>query len=320
MFELNSHTICIIAIIVVTVGGLVFTQIRSAVRLRDRIRQIYPDAEIGSIEFNTLKFTYKGFQSSLFWESRDKYTTGSTMFRVMVPFQLRKEMSDAKFSMRIASPHHSHHEAIQQRCKIDQNAHLMMQGLVRDQAFLDAVDSISVCSDADIFLDDDFFWVRLLDKGLLEPESLAKFAMRTAIIFDRVIAAASAVNPVILSMPPIAGNFVINPNEFVHKCSDEDMYDALDNSSDASADSSDDSQNQPAKNVLEESAAADNALASADDNELNGQDQLKLLSSADSFETEPLAAEAHKKLPPPPPLRKETEREEQNEDESKLFF
>lgn len=313
MFELNSHTICIIAIIVVTVGGLVFTQIRSAVRLRDRIRQIYPDAEIGSIEFNTLKFTYKGFQSSLFWESRDKYTTGSTMFRVMIPFQLRKEMADAKFSMSIAAPHRSHNEAIQQRCKIDKNAHLMMQGLVRDQAFLDAVDSISVCSDADIFLDDDFFWVRLLDKGLLEPESLAKFAMRTAIIFDRVIAAASAVNPVILSMPPIAGNFVINPNEFVHKCSDEDMYDALDNSSDAS-------QNQPAENVLEESAEANNVLASENDNELNGPEHLKQLSSADSSETEPLAAEAHKKLPPPPPLRKEKEGEEQREDDSKLFF
>ena len=320
MFELNSHIIFIIAFVVVILGVLVFTRIRRAFRVRDRIRQIYPDAEIGSLDFDTLKFTCKGFQAGLVWEPPSKYTYGSTMFRVMVPFQLRKEMSDAKFSMRIASPHHSHPEAIQQRCKIDQNAHLMMQGLVRDQAFLDAVDSISVCSDADIFLDGEFFWVRLVEEGRIDPVSLAEFAVRTAIIFDRVVAAASAVNPVILSMPPIAGNFVINPNEFVHKCSDEDMYDALDNSSDASADSSDDSQNQPAENVLEESSAADNALASADDNELNGQDQLKLLSSADSFETEPLAAEAHKKLPPPPPLRKETEREEQNEDESKLFF
>ena len=49
-------------------------------------------------------------------------------------------------------------------------------------------------------------------------------------LFDQVIAAAAAVNPALLSMPPIAGNFTVNPGEFLNEYSDEDVYDALDDS------------------------------------------------------------------------------------------
>ena len=291
-----------------------------------RIREVYPDADM---DMDGVRFTHKGFKALLEWDHGGKYRRGSTTLRLKIPSHLIGELSAAIFRMDIAEKGHSSHlalpEEIQRRCRIGRNAPAMMQALVRDKDFLAAVDGLRLGYGLEASLGQRYFRMLLPGTALTDDaEDMAAFVINTAAIFDRVIAAAAAINPRILSMPPISENYSIKPDEFIKICSDESLYDSLDDSFEDSpknaAGDIDDifEENSP----VNDAPAADDAVDNVDnhDNELDGLEPLQL-ESADSVESAPLAIQPREKLPPPPPRRINNDREkEREEDESMLFF
>ena len=211
--------------------GVIVWKLNAAFVLCNKLRKIYPDAKLG---FTGISFSYKGFKAKVSWKDSSKYTSAHTWFTLKIPAELRDALKDARFKLTInAGGVVSSLKDVRRRCSLNSKAHPLMQGLLRDQKFLEAagdIDGVNRGSDNVISLGRSSFEVNLPDKALTASSGMVVLAIQAARAFDRVIAAASAVNPALLSMPPIAGNFTVNPGEFLNKCSDEAVYDALDDS------------------------------------------------------------------------------------------
>ena len=227
------EVILYVAIIVGGIGLMIFTRGRTALRLRDRIRKMFPDARL---VINGMRFTYKGLNARLNWHYSTKNTRAFTYFELEFPEELRRELTDVRLKVLIdCSGGHSARsplEDVRQRCTL-KTGNPIMQGLLTDRAFLSAasaLDGLNKCL-MTLRLRKDSFDVELDDVTLTKPKEMAGFTKSCLQLFDRILSAAAAVNPAILSTPPIAGNFTVKPGEFLNACSDEDMYDSLEDMS-----------------------------------------------------------------------------------------
>ena len=113
---------------------------------------------------------------------------------------------------------------------IDLNtSHPMMENLPADEIFSRALSDLKSIAgmEADITLKGHYFLVHL-PIPIRSIETLANFGEIGAQLFERVITAAATADPELQSIPPIAGNFTIRSGKFLNECSDEAMYDALD--------------------------------------------------------------------------------------------
>ena len=224
--------IYILALPIIGCSCVLGFKIYFAFRLRNRIREMFPDVTLNLI--SGLKFIYKGFTSRLNWRYQGKHTRAKTWFKLEFPHEIQQALAGTQFKLNIdssSSPSaRTGLEGLRQRCFI-KSSNPMMKNLVKDAAFLSAIAQLDALSSYgnDIYLKRGSFQVELGGEALaLAPDKMATFAQCCTQLFERVITAAAASNPVLLSISPIADNFTVRPGDFLNACSDEDMYDALD--------------------------------------------------------------------------------------------
>lgn len=209
--------------------------------LRRRIREVIPDAtdiRFGFVGSNKILFNYKGFRAELqlfglkhrYLENNSNYTvedisspqqTADTHLRIDIPVELQKALTAARFQMVFTPDVFLLSTEVRpvgpKQCAI-RTSNPIMQALTRDEEVLrtlTALQSVTRQRNVVISLRRDFFSVELPDTTNTDERALmTACGVR---IFERVLAAAGAVNPAICSMPPIAGNFTINPDEFADK-------------------------------------------------------------------------------------------------------
>ena len=229
--------IALLAVIFICWLFIIIIQISETIDLRNNLRKIYPDASLSPL-LHSISFRYKGFKAKLSWfdEFQERYSgrriSAKTIFCVILPNEIKKALADAGFSMEIrglcgddGTP-----QVISQNCTI-KSRNAVMKSLRYHEGFLQALSNLARATlgfNLNVTLESSKLLITLPRK--LPMDSMKGLVESGTALFDQVIAAAAAVNPALLSMPPIAGNFTVNPGEFLNEYSDEDVYDALDDS------------------------------------------------------------------------------------------
>ncbi len=231
------HITCFIFSGLVVIG-LIVQLFVDGLKTRNLIRKTYPDASLSPL-LHSISFRYKGFKAKLSWFDEfqeERYSarriSAKTIFCVILPNEIKKALADAGFSMEIrglcgddGTP-----QVISQNCTI-KSRNAVMKSLRYHEGFLQALSNLARATlgfNLNVTLESSKLLITLPRK--LPMDSMKGLVESGTALFDQVIAAAAAINPALLSMPPIAGNFTVNPGEFLNEYSDEDVYDALDDS------------------------------------------------------------------------------------------
>ena len=215
---------------------------------RRTIKAVFPDAVFKK---NDAYWNYKSFRAELHRENpiwrrthdadvmrgTNRWTVAgddrtTLCFKVILPEALQKELANARFQMIFEPmldddlPDAGLRAVLPKQCFM-KSSHPMMQRLTRDQVVLKrlaVIEKFFRCQTV-ISLRRDYFSIEI--SSLLSAKSQVLLAQCGFEIFERVIAAAAAVNPAILSISPIAENFTVTPAEFLDPGSDEERDDAL---------------------------------------------------------------------------------------------
>lgn len=218
------HITCFIFSGLVVIG-LIVQLFVDGLKTRKLIRKTYPDASLSPLLQN-ISFQYKKFKAILSWSGY------STSFCVILPNEIKNALADAGFRMDISAlcGDDGAPKIISQNCLI-KSRNAVMKSIRYHAGFLQALNNLSRKTsefNLTVTLENSEFVITLPRHPPLSY--MKEFAESGAALFDQVIAAGAAVHPEILSMPLIAGNFTVNPGEFLNEYSDEAVYDALDDS------------------------------------------------------------------------------------------
>lgn len=239
-----------IVVVSLIIGSVwLMTQISRVTSIRDRIRQIYPDASLSWL-INAVRFQYKGFKADLRWfdgkNSRYGHTGQgqSSGFKVVFPEEIRKPFAEFAFKIKlnelIMIEEAISADDVRQQLREREFHPLMMGALLQDRAFFQALTEIMTYiregamltarpldtvakSGGYISLTKKEFFI-LVPQKPPAADSMVSFLSSCTKLFDRVIAAAGAAEPAIWSLSPIAENFTGMSSGDLNEAPYEDIY------------------------------------------------------------------------------------------------